>query len=342
MKTVFFRLDAGAQTGLGHLFRCISIAKKLRDIANYHPIFLISENDFTISELKKFNLVFILKPENKTEEQFLFEIAEKKYGSLLFIDKIYPYTSNFILNLKVHIKIVMFHNICEGSYLADIFILPSAHTDFSIIENPVWKTCPAIFYQGAEYVVINEEAIELKKKRETASIVEKKIVITTGGSDPKGILIQILDWLKDETFSDLKIIGLYGSAFIEMNKLEELKPKLPEFISVQEYSFKEITDTEVILSTFGVSTYEFMFAGIPIFSISHALANAIGSKNIEKRYNALSDFGLFSDITKETFIRNLVNFVSNKSLHKVLSENGKKLIDGKGGQRVAEIIINAC
>jgi spore coat polysaccharide biosynthesis predicted glycosyltransferase SpsG len=94
------------------------------------------------------------------------------------------------------------------------------------------------------------------------------------------------------------------------------------------------------ISTFGISTYELMYLGIPVISVSHAQINAEGSYMLAKRYNAHIDLGLIDSLSKESLEHAILQLTSKPALREYYSNIGKKLVDGKGVERVASIILN--
>jgi spore coat polysaccharide biosynthesis predicted glycosyltransferase SpsG len=301
-------------------------------------ICLVSGNDRTYSEIEKNGFTLIPKNDELTEENYLLSSIHEISPSLLFIDKIYPYSKDFISTLNETSTTFLFHNICEGIYSAHTFILPSVHTDLNRIDMTLLENNGTRFFHGEQYIVLNENVLKYKQKRIDSGIVDKKICITTGGSDPQGILVEILKRLMKEDLFEYKIIALTGSAFSYSKEIHEMGPFLPEFICVKEFTFNEIANAMCVVSTFGVTTYELLYLGIPVLSFGHAPENALGSQLLESRYHAISHLGLFSELSEESFSKNFIDFIKNYSLFELLSKAGSALIDGKGADRIAEII----
>jgi len=339
MQTIFIRLDANKKVGLGHLFRSISIANEIRK-QNNNVHFLISDDEIAKYEITKSGFKFLLKEIKQTEETFLTETVKKNKADLIFIDKIYPFSPKFILELKKHIKVALFHNLCEGAYFSDIFILPSAHTDNNIVNSEKWKSNSLRYYSGAKYIVLNKNTLELKKKRDNINIKKNKVVIITGGSDSGGVLLKILPWINSSDLDNIEFVALKGVVYKNNEELNRLSKNFKSLLKIKDYNLNDIAEAEIVIATFGVSIYELFYAGIPVLSIGHAPANANGSKNIEHRYNALIDFGYVNDLEKNTFVTKLKNIIADKKALNIIAKNGEKLIDNKGVERVANILLN--
>lgn len=196
------------------------------------------------------------------------------------------------------------------------------------------------FFHGSDFIIINQEIQKVKIKRKKKKVEHNllKIVVTTGGSDPEAVLLKILNWLSDNTFSNIDICVLKGQAFMHSPNLELLIPKLASNIRVVNYNSNELIDADIAVSTFGVSTYELMYLGIPVLSIGHAEPNARGSYLIESRYKALIDLGIIDKLSKDSFVESLQSVINSSELRNDLVKRGNKIVDGKGLDRVVDAI----
>lgn len=344
MKKALFRVDAYPQVGLGHIIRSVSIYKKLCEKNTGLNGKFIGYYDSTAIEILENNDIEYnnKKAIIEDEEETLFREIRTYNPGLVFIDKLYDYTKDYILKLRNITYVVMFHNLCPGAYYVHKFILPSAHTDYSIIHNPKWNNDYVDFYCGPEYIPINDNLI--KVKTEVNSMDSEKnnpyAVITTGGSDPEAVALKLLNWLKDTKIEDINIVFLKGKSFIHKEQLKLLYRKFPDNISIKDFNYQNLASATLAVSTFGVSTYELMFLGIPTISIGHAYSNAFGSMILKRRYNSIINLGHINELNKNDFISNLRWLWNDFELKNELKKRGQQLIDGKGIERITNILIN--
>lgn len=337
---VLIRLDADPKTGMGHLTRSLSIANQIRSISTgkIEILFLTGRDGFTLKTLASHNFNYFLKKETESEESFLFRAVKEVEAQVLFIDKIFPYPGKLIKKIKGILTVVMFHNICEGSYFSDLFILPTLHSPDDLLTDQRWAKNGVQFYHGNKYIVLNEQILTLDKKAGTKPEVAR-IVISTGGSDPKGILIKLLNWLCGEDNMGIEITALTGQLFIHQKELDALKSDLPEYIRLKNYSSGLLQGNDLAICTFGLTTYELMYLGVPVLSIGHQLSNALGSRILEDRHKAVIDLGCIDDLSKEKLLFTLHDLLNDKKRLAELSQTGMHLLDGKGACRVAGLIL---
>ena len=354
MKIVF-RCDASSDIGLGHVIRCLAVAKELK--RQNHIIFATIEDD-TNSYIKDSNFKSFLK-EDETEEAFLGRINSILKPDIIVIDKKYPYSAECLKDLKQNkTKIVMLDNICEGLSASDEIIFPNAHLDKNLLKKYLSQEQIARVKTGPEYVILRDEILALKnlsfkkkalpKKYYTLYTIKNKvihdlhtppnIVVTTGGTDPEGVLIRLIPWLKE---MDLKanILILVGQGFKFQKGLEHLTGNLPDNFHVMPYSLQELIKGDIAICTFGVSIYEMIYLQIPTICISHSTENAYGARILKERYGVIEDMGYVKDVDSKGLYMTITRLLTDRVYYMDMVARCGNLIDEKGAKRLGQIIV---
>ena len=334
---IVFRVDAYPETGLGHFVRSLDIAINLKKTVRCNVFFTGKYSENAMASLRQSQLPF-LNHEISEEEKIIIENAIQSWNpSLVFMDTLFPYSSSFIKELKKKTSVVLFHNLCEGRFDADAFILPSAHHSPEIINDIRWKENSVEFYHGFEYILLNER-LKLIKPRRKKTRETPVVSITTGGSDPRGILLKVLEWINYPEFENISFKAMPGEAFIKRKELEVLTSNLGENITIEKFNYETLAESDLVISTFGVTSYELIYLGVPVISISHAEMNANGSKILTEKISGFIDLGLIDHLTETRFRESLNQVLSNKKLSEEFRNITAGLIDGKGTSRIINII----
>ncbi len=340
---ILFRVDASKEIGLGHLIRSLTIADALvesKKLDKNNILFACREDQLSKAEIVQHGYQIVKENEGKSEEQFLQDIIEEEKYALLIIDKLYNYKPEFISRIKQFVTVCMMHNLCEGAFHSDVFILPSAHSPEDIIDNVLWEKNKVSFFGGPEYIIINKKILAIKALREKRRENRKKrVVISTGGSDPEAVLLTLLKWVSDLEPGRLEFLALAGKNFAHKRKLINLKKDLPAHIEVKEYDTEAYIHADLAIATFGITTYELLYLGIPTISLGHSPVNSEGSTRLAKRTGSILDLGYFYQLSQNQFIKTLMKAVNDPSLRSKLSEKGNKLVDGKGLTRIVKVIL---
>ena len=332
---IVFRCDASPDIGLGHLIRCLAVAKELQ---KQNQIIFATTKDDMSSYIKEAGFEIIFKEKDETEEKYLKRLNYIILPDIVVIDKKYPYSPNCMHHFKQNnIKVIMIDNVCEGLSKCDEIIFPNAHLDKSVLKKCLSEKQINQVKTGPEYVILRDEILALKGKINYSINNPQNIVVTTGGTDPEGVLLKLIPWLKKMNLK-VNIIILIGQAFKYKNELEKLIINLPDNFKVFQYSLEEFLKADITICTFGVSIYEMIYLKIPTICISHSRENAKSAKILKERYNAIEDLGYFKDINKQSVYASVMRLLTDKEYYKNMVKECDNLIDRKGAYRLGQLI----
>lgn len=335
MKIVF-RCDASSDIGLGHVIRCLAVAKELR---RQNHIIFATIKDETNSYIREGNFEIFLKEVDETEEAFLDRVSAILNPEIVVIDKKYPYSSTFLNCLKRNsVKIVMLDNICEGLSASDEIVFPIAHLDKNLLKKYLPRGAIERVKTGPEYVILRDEILALKNQVSHDLHTPPNIVVTTGGTDPEGVLLILIAWLKEMDL-EANILILVGQAFKFKNELEHLVGNLSDNFHVVPYSLQELIRGDIIICTFGVSIYEMIYLQIPTICISHSRENAYGARILRARYRVIEDMGYAKDVDSKGLYMAITRLLIDKVYCRTMTECCGKLLDGEGAKRMGQIIV---
>jgi spore coat polysaccharide biosynthesis predicted glycosyltransferase SpsG len=335
MKIVF-RCDASSDIGLGHLIRCLTVAKELQ--SQYQIIFATTKDDTNLY-IKNNNFLIFLKAKDESEEVFLERIKSILKLDTIVLDKKYTYNIDCLKGFKQNnIRTVMFDNICPGLSECDEIIFPNAHLDKNILRKYLSPKQINQVKAGPKYVILRDEILALKDKINHNLHNPPNIMVTTGGTDPEGVLLKLIPWLKEMKLK-ANIFILIGQAFKYKDELKKTIINIPDNFQVLPYSLEEFLEADIVICTFGVSIYEMIYLQIPTICISHSKENAQGAKILKEKYKAIEDLGCFRDITLNTLYNTIARLLQDEKYYKSFTLECENLFDNKGAYRVGQVII---
>ena len=138
-------------------------------------------------------------------------------------------------------------------------------------------------------------------------------------------------------WSDLSFYFYYGDNYMHHNTLPEIYPNNVNF---SPYNLECINKNDVLIASFGVSTYEFMALGMPIISVGHEKANANASQILKDKTKSIYHLGFIDSLTSKKLNKTIGKFVIDLKIRKKLIKKATKIIDLKGINRVVSIIEN--
>ena len=333
---ILFRCDASPDIGLGHLIRCLAVAKELQ---KQNPIIFATTKDDTNSYIKDNSFSIFLKVKDESEEVFLERIKSILKPETIVLDKKYPYNIDYLRGFKQNnIRTIMLDNICSGLSEYDEIIFPNAHLDKSVLKKYLSEKQINQVKTGPEYIIMRDEILRLKDQVSRNLHTPPNILVTTGGTDPEGVLLKLIPWLKEMNLKANFLI-LIGRVFKYKEELKRTIITLPDNFQILPYSLEEFKKADIVICTFGVSIYEMIYLQIPTICISHSRENAKGAKILKERYGVIKNMGFVKNIDPQNLYSVIKKLLENKTYYKNIIKKCNNLIDGKGAKRIGEIIV---
>lgn len=333
-KKVLFRIDGSRRVGMGHISRCVELAKYLKKF-EVNSLFVFRENQ-SLEKIvnKKFSyFTFPVSHSNKQELLFLKQTIKKEKIDCLIIDQPIHKSKEFFQQINKLCKTVVFDNINKNSLNANLIIFP-----WSNLDEFRKKLKPEIskkLLSGSQYMVLGNHGRKLNPNKK-----EKRILISMGGSDKLQFTEKIIKSFKKTDYK-IKIDIVLGSFFKDSEKIKNLIEKDKRFKIIQnnENILLEMKKSTIRIFTFGLTTYESLFAGLPSIIISHSKLNDKYGK-ILNSYECINYLGYYKNIEFEKIAYSAEKLMLDKKIRKKYIQKGKKMVDGKGIQRIVQRIIN--
>jgi spore coat polysaccharide biosynthesis predicted glycosyltransferase SpsG len=334
LKSVLFRVDGNKSLGMGHLSRCIQLAKllKKKGVTSY---FLIKKNNISISYIISFGFRFFILPNQISESQEIIEIKKlkKKFEiGLIFIDLRKTLSKEYFKKLKKTVKIIVIDNYEESSLQADLIIWP--WSDLKELKRNIPSEFRKKILTGQEYMILGK--ISKGKARKKSS---RTLLISMGGSDKSGITLRLIRSLKKSKI-DLKMKVVTGKFFKDSKNLQNAIKNDRRFSIIKDPDslIPLMKSSYIGIFTFGITTYEALYVGIPSMILTHSLQNNIYAKLLSKN-NCIEYLGYFKKIHYKEIPNRIKMLQNNRKRREEMINIGKKFVDGKGKNRITNKIL---
>lgn len=186
---------------------------------------------------------------------------------------------------------------------------------------------------GSKYTMLRKEFRNAPKKVIKENV--ENILITVGGADPNNITGKILSYINN---LDYKFHVVIGPSFNNINKLikyEEENKNIKLHVNANMYQLMQNCD--LAISACGSTLYELCSLGIPTIGVIIA-DNQIEIGNKLHNMNIINNLGWYEHVDKEKFSYELNKLIHHMNIRKKMSNLGRRLIDGKGVARAADIL----
>lgn len=331
MKTkqnILFRFSGGKadnkELGFGHVYRCLNLAKSLKE----HNLFFIIEDYGGVEKIINeagFSQIFRLSNniKQKSDVEKTIKIIKEKSIDKVIVDK-YKIKISYLKKIKKFTKIIFISDLKKIDFPVDLVINGFIGLDETIKKNKF--NVPVL--AGIKYQIIDK-----KFQTVTKSSKKFKLVTSFGGFDEHGISnIVINEIIKLKPKFKTKII--LGPGTKNFRKITNEERKFISIIKKTRDMKKEISSAEIGLCSGGLTSYEFVSQKMPFGIIcqeKHQIETAI---EWEKQKMAIN-LGIINEETNQkvqVFLEEINNIKKSTKL--------RRICDGRGSERVSKAILN--
>ncbi len=319
-KGWIFRVSSSLEVGAGHVMRCLSLARVIKDSGVEVKFLLCSGGEHWIKTLRKLNI--------ESEIVNLDEI----YDCYNVVIDGYEFTDEYISSFKCKDNHVVFIS-DNGLVPPSVDTVLSSHKDVvnNIMSNQV-------VLGGYKYALLSPEYSNNDFVYKSNDV--KKILITFGYMDNKNFSSMALLALNGIGFSGAVTIAL-GRQSLNIENIKKVVQSCSFTVNIVYGShgllslFKE---TDLVIGSGGVSLLERAAVGVPSVTIVVA-ENQLEQVKLAEKEGITHAVNI---VKKNTIgqLENGINFlIKNKNYRLSMSRKCLRLIDGKGTFRVVESIL---
>lgn len=312
LNDFLFLPNVSNNSGAGHFFRCLSLAKILRKDFSCHFSFCSNESFFMdiLSDLKIDYL------SNEKVKDYIFKIS---------IFDTYKFSKSQINHINSR-KFVMINDYKKEFLNIDLSIYPSLEDNKS--NNKVLS--------GLKYSIVQNHFRNARNKYRMKKKV-KYILLNFGFADKKKISIKVLEMLRkiSKNLDKFKVGIIVGSLFNDRNKLTQVIAKcsfdvelFDSPINIDEILLK----SDLVIGAGGVGLLERACIGVPSITI-YVSENQKGQTLLFSKNKATISLG-YHELMSLKFLKLIESIFYDYRNRKELSRNSRKLIDGKGSLRI--------
>ncbi len=362
--TVLFRTDASHEIGSGHVMRCLTLARALRDrgvechfVSREHPgnlIELVRRHGFRTTALPLLADPLASKPGNhdrfdyrawlgtewETDAQQTISALNLPTVDCLVVDH-YALGSDWEQQLRPISRFIMaIDDLANRNHVTDVLLdqnLGKTRVDYETLAP---KTCKLMI--GPQYALLRPEfqdfrAVSLSRRQQGR---RSNLLITMGGMDQKNVTGSVLNALNQWRPSlDFKVTVVLGGASPwrdeVTNQAEKMSFDTKVLLDVKNMA-ELMYQSDIAIGAAGSTSWERCCLGLPTLqivlaenqrAIAHALSQAGAAKSLDR-----------SKI-ETSLAMQLYQMTQDPLLLLSMSNAGAETVDGKGTSRVAGYII---
>lgn len=360
MKFVF-RVDASAEMGGGHLYRCMNLAASLRASGLCECFFLMREHHAGFIESVKlagFEVITLpleFKPryfdgdytqwvggDVKTEiEAMLDLLSEKGFRKTDWVvTDHYGLDRSYEVGVKAYgLNVAVIDDLANRSHQCDLLVDQTCGRYVSDYKGLVNEN--ALICVGQEYCLLRPEFIlcrtEALERRKVFSTI-KNILVNFGSTDPTNITANVLTNIKDYCVKESIVLNVVlGASAPHLKEVGEVVGEFPgATLHVEVSNMAELMKSaDIAIGAAGSTTWERCCMGLPTVLVKTA-------ENQSEVVSRMLDLGVvfYHDLSVSNQTGLLLDaFAAVSNDYQNLSKRAARLVDGKGLERIKNILL---
>ena len=321
-KKIMFRTVGKMQLGMGHVYRCLTLAYKLTG----HEIIFVAdqESDLGIARIKESNFPII---EIANEQEFE-EVLKREQPDILVNDILDTKIDYMTMVTKYAKRVVNFEDVGEGAKYADA-VINALYEKGEKLHNE---------YYGSKYFCIRDEFLEEKPKEFSEEV--ENILVIFGGADPSDLTGRLYDICKvlHEKHPTINFHFLLGFAYPFKDKIvtdEENHIFIHKDVKrVSAYMNK----MDLAITSQGRTIYELASMGVP------AVVLAQNEREAQHVFagiqNGFINLGIGSEQDALTIISTIRWLIATPKMRQEMRKLQLAKDFSKGQERVIHLILN--
>ena len=334
-RQALFRCDGGSGIGFGHIFRCLALAEQLREQYGCGITFAMAKEQKGFVTVQnagyKINLI-----DSGTEEDSLGQLVRRINPDVMIFDSLSELNNRVIDRWRKEDRlIVTVDDPTNKRISADLAFYPPVPQ----VQEMNWDGFPGELFSGWQWVLLRKEFIGSRDNSSRDQTDQPVVLVTMGGSDPKGLTLKAVEALEDLD-QNIRVLVLLGPGFMHKEQIEtklecsQLQYRVYENCSEPGCMFAK---ADLAVASFGVTAYELAATGVPSVLLGISEDHALSASVFESAGIGIN-LGCYSGVEKKTIAEAVKRLIDDHRLRKKMSEQALKLVDGRGAQRIAKII----
>lgn len=321
-KSIVLRVEGYDDIGLGHVYRCLTLADSMLD----HDVhFVVSHKSAMGIKLIKSRFYEVVSFKDAARELAAIESCAPD----VVVNDILDTKAAYVRALKnAGYKVVNFEDQGSGHKLADRVINAMyAETDGK-----------SGIYGGPEYVCLRDEFYSAKPIEIRENV--KNVLVLFGGTDPSNLTLKVTGWLTRTGYKN-RITVVVGPGYRRTRGLEELSRKHPRIsvVSNTKIITKYMGAADLAVTSAGRTVFELATLGIPMVVLCQ---NSRERRHTFARESAgVVNLGDGKSVKYETFRRLFLKLLDSPETRKEMHESLLKYKFKDGIRNVWRLILSA-
>lgn len=324
MRSILIRTVGDAANGMGHVQRCLTLARALEDVGERVAFWTLPATPGHDRILAAGHTVYTtdVYPGSRLPGAWRALIVDVEGGP----------DRRFLSLLRLADARAPIIVVGGSGYTLRDYPAVREIADLEVYQSILPTDGPAErVLSGLEYIMIDPRYSHLNRDATNRRFIDGHVAVAMGGSDPHGLTAAAIMAL-DRIGRMVEVVIGPANGWAET--------ALPENVSLWRAPLTVIGPLDgaaLFVGAFGMLAYESMAAGVPCLLTNWSASHEETTVELERRGAAWS-MGLWSDFNADDCRARVARILDDPARLERMAEAGRRLVDGQGVRRVAERI----
>ena len=332
------RCDGGGMLGFGHVKRCLTLARSLRDREGLGVLFALNGEEDAAQVIRQAGFETIVLPRTSQTNAFTALMAAKQ-PDILIADARTSLSRDMLARVRQKTGIVAV--IDDGSDRR----LAATHAYYPPVPqlaNLSWKGAQTVVRAGWEWALLGFDPLRVPPPAKPRDAARPTIVVSMGGSDPLE-LTRLAARALVKVNVPFRARFVIGPGFRNGPALaREIEAMSPGFEIVQGVNDlgAEFAAADLALIAFGVTAYELAALGVPALYLALSDDHALSASSFETAGMG-AVLGLSRVLRADDIARATWRLLEDENRRRDMRAAGLSIVDGRAGERIAADLAQA-
>lgn len=330
------RADASVQIGTGHVMRCLALAQAWQEHGG-QTTFILANKSSALEDLLLlegmqvvYSSVEVGSPEDAKQTV---DFARRFNAEWAVVDG-YQFGAEYqkiIKNSGLNLLFIDDYGHADH-YYADLVLNQNISANIDLYPSREIYTKLLL---GTQYILLRREFWQWQGWQRETKAISRKLLVTFGGSDPDNVTLKVIQALQQVNIDDLEVIVVVGASNPHHEILQKEIADSNLIISLKQnvHNMPELMAwADIAIAAGGSTSWELAFMGLPSLVISLA-DNQIAIAEKLNIHQIIDYLGWHEQIQIKQISQAVQEFIGDRAKREQMTIRGKKLVDGKGGQR---------
>ncbi len=330
--TILIRCDGGPEIGLGHVKRCLTLARSLRDDQGFGVVFAMAGDGKSNALVDAEGFQRVTPPEGMSERDWIASELRARSAAALILDVRTKLSRADVMALRADVAlIVALDDSSERRLAAHLAVYPPVPQTRAL----AWPAGDTDLLIGWTWALMGGEPWRCPRKLDSGRAT-LRVLIAMGGSDPQGLTLRAVKAVATAGRRVTPVVVIGPSMPFPEAVADSCQAAAPdaEILFAPDSLMPIAAECDLAVVAFGVTAYECAHVGTPALYLGLTTDHAMSAQGFDDAGFGVN-LGVAATLNDQKIVAALQALAVDPEKRRAMAAAGRLGIDGFGAERLA-------